>query len=64
MTLDLLDLNIRARVFATAPHLVHLNIRYPNTPEYRDRVLGALADILRPAGILNSKQPSEVSADE
>lgn len=58
LELDLADVNIRARVYPRTPQTVHLELRYPNTPEYRDRVLGALADILRP------KQPLNSSTDE
>ena len=55
MTLDLADLKIRARLLGTTPEVI-IDIRYPNTPEYRERVNRALADILSPREPLAPKR--------
>ncbi len=48
MVLDIEDVLIRARRMPINGERVRLTIEYPRTPEYRDKINCALADLLRP----------------
>lgn len=47
--LDLQDANLRARISCITDDRYRLVLDYPRDPTYRDRVLSALSDLLRPA---------------
>lgn len=49
MLVDLQDANLRARISCIAGDKYRLVLDYPRDPAYRDRVLSALSDLLRPA---------------
>lgn len=53
MLLDLEDVNIRARIALAPRDRVRLTLEYPHLPRYRDRVLNALADLLRPSPVVD-----------
>lgn len=48
MLLDLDDVRIISRFTYIRGDRIRLTIEYPRTTEYRDRIMDALADILRP----------------
>ena len=48
MLLDLQDTDIRAKLLPHGDDQMRLQIDYPRTAEYRDRVRAALADLLMP----------------
>ena len=49
MLVDLQDANLRARISCITDDRYRLVLDYPRDPAYRDRVLSALSDLLRPA---------------
>lgn len=46
---DLHDPNLSARISSIAGDKYRLTLEYPCDPVYRDRVLAALSDLLKPA---------------
>ena len=48
MLLSLEDSLVRARVSRLSGNRLRLTLDYPCDPQYRDRVMTALADLLRP----------------
>ena len=58
MLLDLEDVQIRASIRRVASDRIRLVLEYPREDHYRDRVLAALADLLRPS-LPATNQPNE-----
>lgn len=55
MILDLADKEIRVRLAPVSGGCVRLTLDYPNEPHYRDRVMQALSDLLRPPSTNKAK---------
>jgi hypothetical protein len=49
MLFDLDDVDVKARIVPCAQNRVRLTLEYPREPKYRDMVLSALCEMLRPA---------------
>jgi hypothetical protein len=63
MLLDLEDVQIRVRIVRIADDKIRLTLEYPRAETYRNRVMNALADLLRPAPTtaITPKKPAELS---
>ena len=48
MLLELNDSDIVVKLLPRSDDRMRLTIDYPRTPEYRDRIQGALGDLLKP----------------
>lgn len=56
----LLDLeNVRARITLTPHDTMRLILEYPCLPYYRNRVLAALAELIRPSAIPVNPVPAD-----
>lgn len=49
MLLDLDDVQIRARLSSLSHDRIRLTLDYPRRADYRDKIMNALADLLRPS---------------
>ena len=64
MVLDIEDVELHARISRITGDRIRLVLEYPRQPEYRDKVMLALSELLRPASSPRSAAPAKGGTDE